>query len=152
MKNPNILVKYIYNNPSLSLSLMNIYVFGKEGGKMVQYLYTIFDLINFILYISIVLLFTAILFRINKKYEIISSVLFLQRKNIKKQIYSGYLSFMLVFAGNIFYNYNSIDLIGSVAHLLVFLGLYIGLFTLFEIYTVIEIVQKNQNPYFLRPN
>lgn len=151
VKNPIILVKYIYNNPSLSLSL-NMYVFGDGGRKMDQYLYTIFDLLNYILYISIVLLFTVILFRINRKCEIISSILFLQRKKIKKQIYFGYFSFMLVFAGNLFYNYNNIDLFGSVAYLLVFLGLYIGLFTLFEIYTVIEIVQKNQNPYFLRPN
>ena len=152
VKNPTMVVKYIYNNSLLLSLLLNMYVFGKEGGKMVQYLYTIFDLMNFILYISIVLISTVILYRINRKYEIISSVLFLQRKKIKKQIYLGYFSFMLVFTGNLFYNSNSIDLFGSVAHLLVFLGLYIGLFTLFEIYTVIEIVQKNQNPYFLRPN
>jgi hypothetical protein len=78
----------------------------------------------------------------NRKYEVVSSILFLQRKKIKKQIYFGYFSFMLIFTGNLFYNPNSIDLFGSVPHLLV----------LFEIYTVIEIVQKNQNPYFLRPN
>lgn len=119
---------------------------------MVQYLNTIFDLLNFILYLSIILISTVILYRINRKYELVSSILFLQRKKIKKQIYFGYFSFMLIFAGNLFYKSNSIDLFGSVAHLLVFLGLYIGLFTLFEIYTVIEIVQKNQNPYFLRPN
>jgi len=88
----------------------------------------------------------------NRDCEVVSSILFLQRKKIKKQIYFGYFSFMLIFAGSLFYNSNSIDLFGSVAHLLVFLGLYIGLFTLFEISTVIEIVQKNQNPYFLRPS
>ena len=119
---------------------------------MVQYLNTIFDLLNFILCLSIVLISTVILYRMNRKYEVVSSILFLQRKKIKKQIYFGYFSFMLIFAGSLFYNSNSIDLFGSVAHLLVFLGLYIGLFTLFEIYTVIEIVQKNQNQYFLRPN
>ena len=119
---------------------------------MVQYLNTIFDLLNFILYLSIIFISTVILYRLNRKYELVSSILFLQRKKIKKQIYFGYFSFMLIFAGNLFYKSNSIDLFGSVAHLLVFLGLYIGLFTLFEIYTVIEIVQKNQNPYFLRPN
>ena len=119
---------------------------------MVQYLNTIFDLLNFILYLSIVLISTVILYRMNRKYEVVSSILFLQRKKIKKQIYFGYFSVMLIFTGNLFYNPNSIDLFGSVAHLLVFLGLYIGLFTLFEIYTVIETVQKNQNPYFLRPN
>ena len=82
---------------------------------------------------------SVVLYRMNRKYEISSSVLFLQRDKIKKQIYVGYVSLLLIFFGSIFYNTNTIDF-GLISHLLVFFGLYIGLFTIYEFYTVIEII------------
>lgn len=113
--------------------------------------FNIFNLLNFILNSSIFIIFSLIMYHSWKKYDIVASILFLRRKTIKRKVYTGYLSIVLIFAGNLLYNINVDRLYGLTAPLMVFLGLYSGLFIIFEIYTIIRTVQRNQNQSSFTP-